>query len=66
MYGQYDPLSNCPIDFKLRCYSMEALKSLNEAVRTAQQNGDEACLAHALAAFCALCASSAGPLAGGH
>jgi len=44
-------------------HSGEALKALNEAVRTAQQNGDEASLAHALAAFCALCASSSGSLA---
>jgi anaphase-promoting complex subunit 5 len=39
-------------------HSSEALKALNEAVRTAQQNGDEASLAHALAAFCSLCASA--------
>ena len=44
-------------------HGREALKSLNEAVRTAQQNGDEASLAHALAAFTALCASTSGSLA---
>jgi anaphase-promoting complex subunit 5 len=44
-------------------HSGEALKALNEAVRTAQQNGDEVSLAHALAAFCSLCASAEGPLA---
>ena len=44
-------------------HGAEALKALNEAVRTAQQNGDESSLARAVAAFAALCASAAGPLA---
>lgn len=44
-------------------HGTEALKALNEAVRTAQQNGDESSLARAVAAFASLCGSSAGPLA---
>jgi hypothetical protein len=32
----------------------EALQALNEAVRIAQQAGDDACLAHALATLCAV------------
>ena len=40
----------------------EALKALNETVRVAQQNGDAGALADAVAALCALCASSAAPV----
>jgi anaphase-promoting complex subunit 5 len=41
----------------------EALKALNETVRVAQQDGDTGALAHAVAALCALSASSAAPVA---
>ena len=41
----------------------EALKALNETVRVAQQNGDTGALANAVAALCALSASSAAPVA---
>ena len=44
-------------------HSTESLKALNEAVRIAQQSGDETALGHALAAFCALCATTSTPLA---